>query len=111
MARPTIALQLYTLRDLTRNDIAGVLKQVGEMGYEGVEPAGYGNLDALTIKRVLDDNGLKVVGNHVGFEALDNSLQSVIDDNLLLDNRYIVCPSIPAISAPAPTATRSSRKR
>ncbi|HEX8236534.1 MAG TPA: sugar phosphate isomerase/epimerase [Abditibacteriaceae bacterium] len=95
MARPKIGLQLYTLRDLTGSDMAGVLKQVADMGYEGVEPAGYGNMDALTIKRVLDDCGLKVVGNHMGFSALNDNLQGVIDDNLLLDNRYIVCPSIP----------------
>ena len=52
--RPTIALQLYTLRDLTSNDMAGTLNQVAELGYEGVEPAGYGDLQADSLKRVLD---------------------------------------------------------
>ena len=93
--RPTIALQLYTLRDLTKTDMAGTLKQVAEMGYEGVEPAGYGDLPIEELQRVLSDLNLKVVGNHVGFEALQNNFTQVVDDNLLLGNKYVVCPSLP----------------
>ncbi len=93
--RPTIALQLYTLRDLTAKDMAGTLRHVAEIGYEGVEPAGYGDLDAARIKPLLDELSLKVVGNHTGFGALRDNLQGVIDDNKLLGNTHIVCPSIP----------------
>ena len=37
-----IALQLYTLRDLTAKNFIGTLKEVAEIGYDGVEFAGYG---------------------------------------------------------------------
>jgi sugar phosphate isomerase/epimerase len=94
--RPLIALQLYTLRDLTKNDMASTLRQVAEIGYEAVEPAGYGDLSVEQLKATLDELGLKVVGNHVGFTALQENLAGVVSDNRLLDNHYIVCPSIPA---------------
>ena len=95
MSRPPIAIQLYTLRDSTSTDMAGVLAKVAELGYEGVEFAGYGNLQVEEAHRVLKDNNLKVVGNHTGFDALRGDFNKVIDDNLLLDNNYIVCPSLP----------------
>ncbi|MBV9864229.1 MAG: sugar phosphate isomerase/epimerase [Abitibacteriaceae bacterium] len=93
--RPTIALQLYTLRDLTKDDMTGVLRQVAQMGYEGIEPAGFGNASVSQIKDLIDELGLKVVGNHTGFDAIKNNLDGVIADNQTLGNRYIVCPSIP----------------
>lgn len=95
MSRPPIAVQLYTLRDLTAQDMAGTLAKVAELGYEGVEFAGYGNLDILEAHRAVTGAGLKVVGNHTGFDALRNDFNKVIDDNLLLNNKYIVCPSLP----------------
>jgi sugar phosphate isomerase/epimerase len=93
--RPTIALQMYTLRDLTTEDMAGTLKQVAEMGYEGVELAGYGNLQVEEVQRACKDNNLKVVGLHVSFDALTNSFEKIVDDSLLFNTKYIVCPSLP----------------
>lgn len=95
MSRPPIAVQLYTLRDLTSADMAGTLTKVAELGYEGVEFAGYGNLDVIAADRAAKELGLKVVGNHTGFDALRNTFEKVVDDNLLLGNKYIVCPSLP----------------
>ncbi|MDQ3812952.1 MAG: sugar phosphate isomerase/epimerase, partial [Armatimonadota bacterium] len=94
--RPVVALQLYTLRDLTKTDMAGALRQVAGMGYEGIEPAGFGNLTAPEIKNLCDELGLTVVGNHTGFEALRNNFEAVVADNQTLGNQFIVCPSIPA---------------
>lgn len=36
-----IALQLYTLRDALEQDFAGVVKKIANIGYVGVEPAGF----------------------------------------------------------------------
>lgn len=89
--RPVVALQLYTLRDLLQTDMAGALKEVSAMGYEGVEIAGYGDLGFDAALNALRANNLKIVGNHAGLDALQNDLQSVIDENLLLDNKYVAC--------------------
>ncbi len=42
----SIGLQLYTVRDQTEKDFAGTLRRVAELGYTGVEFAGYGDLSA-----------------------------------------------------------------
>ena len=45
-----IALQLYSVRDLLEKDLEGGLKQVKELGYDGVELAGlYGLLPAVLL--------------------------------------------------------------
>jgi|UniRef100_A0A7V3REX0 sugar phosphate isomerase/epimerase len=87
-----IALQLYTLRELTEKDFTGTLKQVSKIGYEGVEFAGYGNLKAQELKKLLDDLNLKPAGSHVGIDLLTSELDSVIEYNLEIGNHFIVCP-------------------
>ena len=39
-----VGLQLYSLRDETAKDFRGTIGKVAEMGYTGVEFAGYGGL-------------------------------------------------------------------
>lgn len=87
-----IALQLYTLREETQKDFIGTLEKVAEIGYEGVEFAGYGGLKASELRKTLDKLGLKAAGSHVGIELLKNNLEEVIDYNLEIGNKYIVCP-------------------
>ena len=90
-----IGLQLYSLREDAAKDYISVLNAVADMGYEGVEFAGYGGLTATRLKTLLDDLGLKVAGSHVGFHQLDKELDEVIDFNKEIGNHYLVCPAAP----------------
>lgn len=76
--RIPIALQLYSLRDVAPKDVAGTLKKVAEMGYEGVEFAGYYGMNAKDLRKLLDDVGLKATSTHIGFDAIkgDNLARS-----------------------------------
>jgi sugar phosphate isomerase/epimerase len=65
-----VALELYTVRDETKRDFEGTLRQVAQMGYMGVEFAGYGNLSAQAMVSLLAETGLKVAGTHVGLDGL-----------------------------------------
>jgi sugar phosphate isomerase/epimerase len=87
-----IALQLYTLRQETEKDFVGTLKKVADLGYKGVEFAGFGGYSALELKSHLDAFGLKPVGAHIGIEELKNNLDEIIAYNFQLGNKYIVCP-------------------
>ena len=58
-----VCLQLYTVRDDTARDFAGTLARVAEIGYAGVEIAGYGSAqNAAEARQILDDNGLFACG-------------------------------------------------
>lgn len=92
MAKMGIALQLYTLRDVTANDFAGTLRRVAELGYEGVEFAGYGGLSPEEMKALLAELSLKAVGSHVGLARLKDNLDEEIAMNVAVGSKYIVCP-------------------
>jgi sugar phosphate isomerase/epimerase len=59
-----ISLQLYTLRDQVKNDFVSVLKRVAQIGYKGVEPAGFHNLTAKEFKKIVTDLGMVFSSSH-----------------------------------------------
>ena len=85
-------LQLYSIRDITPDDLAGSLKKVAELGYKYVEPAGFFGHSAEEVKRMLDDNGLILTGTHSSFEDLRPSkiLDTVAYHKAIGNPDYIV---------------------
>lgn len=65
-----LAVQLYTLRDDYKNgeEFLKILEKVKEIGFDGVEFAGFGGCEPEVIKAKLDELGLTAVGCHMGVE-------------------------------------------
>ena len=96
MARIPIALQLYSIRRDCERDLPGTLKKVADMGYEGVEFAGFYGYSAPELRRILDDVGLPCVGSHTRFADLQgDALQETVAYNQILGNRFLICPGLP----------------
>ncbi len=95
MSKIPVSLQLWSLRDLTKDDFAGTMRKVAEIGFKGVETAGYGNLTAPDAAKAIADAGLKVSGQHIGLGALRADLTKVAVEAHLLGTKHIVCPSSP----------------
>lgn len=87
-----ISIQMYTLREYTKNDFVGTLERVAEIGYKGVEFAGFGGLTAGQLKGHLDRLGLAATGSHTSLDLLKSDLDQVIEYNLEIGNPYIICP-------------------
>lgn len=88
-----VGVQLYSVREDAAKDLPGVLKAIKEMGYDGVEFAGYYGHDAKTIRKWLDDNGLKCCGTHTGWDTLQpDNLAATIEFNQTIGNKYLICP-------------------
>ena len=90
-----IGVQLYTVRDLMKNDFEGTIAQVAQIGYKEVEFAGYFGRSADQVKAVLDKNGLKAPSTHVQYDELDDKFPSVIEFSKTIGLEYIICPWIP----------------
>ena len=89
--RPIIGLQLYTVRDAVKQSMADTLRAVAAAGYEGVEVGGsFGDMDAGSMKRLCDELNLKVIAMHASIAELQNSFESVAENALLLDTKYVV---------------------
>jgi len=87
-----ISVQLYTLREEAGRDFIGTLEAVAKIGYQGVEFAGYGGIAAKEMRKYLNGFGLKATGSHVALDLLTNNLDEVIEYNLEIGNKFIICP-------------------
>jgi len=80
-----IGIQLFTIRDKVSSlGFRAVFEELANFGYSEVEFAGYtqGQVGAITpaeIRQLLDDNGLRAVGSHVGTNLLRTDLANQID--------------------------------
>ena len=95
MSTVPIALQLYTVRHDIDRDLVGTLRKVAEIGYAGVEFAGYGDWNASELKRLLAELNLRPAGGHVPIDQLETDLENALHFSLELGNPYVVCPWIP----------------
>ena len=96
MARIPIALQLYSVREDCAKDFPGTLKAVAEMGYEGVEFAGFYERSAEELKTMLDDLGLKVAGAHIGIDTLlPEQFEQTVEFHGTLGNKFLIVPGLP----------------
>jgi sugar phosphate isomerase/epimerase len=100
MTKPVIGIQLYTFRDVTKDDLLGTIERVAKIGYEAVEFAGYFGHPAKEIRKVLDDNGLKAPSAHVGLnfrepDKFEDDLKREIEFALELGLEYMIAPSAP----------------
>ncbi|MBC1249418.1 sugar phosphate isomerase/epimerase [Listeria welshimeri] len=87
-----IALQLWSVKEACEDDFFGTLEKVAEMGYDGVEFAGYYGKSASEIKTKLAELGLEVAGSHISKEMLEEELEDVIVFERELGNKFIICP-------------------
>ena len=95
-----VALQLYSVRDDINRDFTGTLKKIKEMGFDGVEFAGFAGKEVSEVKKIIDDLGLKAVSGHVPFDAFLNSGAKVFSDYKSLGCKYVAIPWLDTNIAP-----------
>ena len=92
MALP-VALQLYTVREELARDFEGTVRKVAEMGYAGVEPAGFAEgISPAEMKRIFDENNLFCVSAHIPLAQLAADLEGTIAKCKELGLKYVVIP-------------------
>ena len=95
MATPVVAMQMYTLRDLAKQDYAGTLRQVANLGYKAVQVSGFGNSNPKEIRKVLDDLELGSAGTHLGLALFEKEFETVVAHTKDLRAGYAIVPSLP----------------
>ena len=91
--RIPIGLQLYSLRDI--KDIDVVLKNAADLGFEGVEFAGYGKDkdDAAGLKKRLDELKLRAAGTHIGAGSfVGDALKKTVDFHKTIGCTFLIVP-------------------
>lgn len=90
---PHITVQLYSVRDLAKQDYAGTIRAIAEVGFGHVEPAGYPGGSAKEAARLFQDLGLKAPSAHIGLPIGDKK-NAIIEEALLMGHQYLItgCP-------------------
>ena len=91
MRKRKLAVQLYTLRrEAEKFGMPYVLKAVADIGYMGVEPAGWGGMTPQDFKKACDDLGLEIVSAH-GIPCAPENIDEGIALAKELGLKHIIC--------------------
>lgn len=96
MQKPTLSLQLWSLRQETAVDPSAALRTVASLGFDGVELAGTYDLAANEMKMLLRDSGLTVVGAHVALTEMEEQLEATFEYHRTIGNQRLIVPYLPA---------------
>ncbi len=94
-----VGVQVYSVRGAAGKDFPGTIEAIAELGYKGVEFAGYYGWDAKPkeLRKLLDDNGLKCCGTHTGLNTITGeALKATAELHSILGNPYLIVPSLSA---------------
>jgi len=89
MLKP-ISVQLYSLRNQAQKDFIAVLKKVADIGYIGVEPAGFWDVKPSEFIKIIKDLGLKMYSSHTPWARINN-LGETMEMASILGLNKVVC--------------------
>jgi sugar phosphate isomerase/epimerase len=90
-------VQLYPVRKECAKDLPGTLSALAGMGFPAVEFADYFKHDAKTLRKMLDDAGVKCCGTHIYLDdMLGDELPKTIEFSQTLGNQYLIVRWLPA---------------
>lgn len=107
-----IALEMWSVRDVAKDDPAGALAAVAKMGYEGVEISAnpYGK-KAEEVRAMLDANNLKCCGMHTPLKTMiGDALKRTIEFNKILGNKFLILPDLPRANMASVAALTDTAK-
>jgi sugar phosphate isomerase/epimerase len=95
--RIPVGVQLYSFRKQGERDFAGIIAKAAELGFAGVEFAGYGPYGDKPdeLRKVLDGAGVKAFGTHTAYSlVMPEQIQRTIDFHQAIGCPYVIVPWI-----------------
>lgn len=90
-----LGVQLYTVRAAFDADPLGTLKKVKAIGYDQVEPIGFGGMTAAAFAQTLNSVDLEAPSIHIGLGDWQTRPQAALDDAAAIGADYAVLPWLP----------------
>ncbi len=93
MSKIEYGLQLYSLRDISKDDLEGAIRGAAEMGYHYMEFAGFQGHSAEQVKAWLDQYGVEASGTHTGVALLTpDKIQETIAYHKTIGCKNLIVP-------------------
>jgi sugar phosphate isomerase/epimerase len=87
-----IGLQLYSVRDLMKQDMPGTLAKVAQIGFKEVEFAGLFDRSPKDVRAMLDQNGLTAPAAHVAWGVVEKNLPATLESAKILGQQFVIIP-------------------
>ena len=100
MKQVPIGYQVYSARELAEKNMEKVFQALKEMGYDGVEFAGFYGKTAEEVKDILSRTGLKAVSSHVSYDQLLADLDNIIEYHKAIGCNFIAVPYLDEAERP-----------
>lgn len=91
-----VALQLYSVRDDAAANLDETLRQVKEMGYDGVEFAGLHGHSAEEVRDLCAKHGLTPISAHVPIKSMIEDVRATFEQYKTIGVKYVVIPHVSA---------------
>jgi sugar phosphate isomerase/epimerase len=85
-----IGLMLYTTREACAHDFQGTLREIAEMGYQGVEVFDLHEHEAAEVAAWLEELGLEACARHASLDAIEGQLPELAAEARTLGWRRVV---------------------
>jgi sugar phosphate isomerase/epimerase len=92
---PEIGVELYSFRNQLPKDVPGTLQKIAAMGIKELEGGGTYGMPAEEYKKLLQQNGLKMIAVAADFNQLATNPQAAVEQAKLFGAKYVVCFWIP----------------
>ncbi|MEY2580270.1 MAG: hypothetical protein QOE09_119 [Ilumatobacteraceae bacterium] len=89
-----ISVQLYSLRDEAAKDFEGVLRRLGDIGFVGVELAGFHDLTPKQYASIVEESGLVTSSAHLT-DLSPDGMNAALDDLQEIGCDIAVCAFLP----------------
>jgi sugar phosphate isomerase/epimerase len=96
-----VGIQVYSVRNQLKEDFAGSMKKLADIGYQIIEGYGLGldgkflgQYTAAEYKKVVTDLGMRLVATHCGYFSSDDA-PKMIEASKAAGLEYLVIPGIP----------------
>ncbi len=86
------SVQLYSVKTLSAVDFEASIRAAAEIGYEGIEFAGFYDHSAQEVKGWLDKYGIAVSSAHVPATEVFDTPEKTIEFHKIIGNDFIICP-------------------
>jgi len=95
-----VAYQVYSAREEAQLDLNGTLSKIKELGYDGVEFAGFYGHTAEAVKAMLQKHDLQAMSSHVPMALIEEDMFGTIAYHKTIGCPYIAIPFLDDVSRP-----------
>ena len=83
---------MYSVRDITKDDLPGAIAKVAQIGYKLIEFAGFFGHTAEEVNQMLAENNVTISGTHTGLGELLNDYAGTLAFHKAIKNPVYIIP-------------------